>query len=266
MKVPPRFVTGEQPRFKQGEPYRPTFANWLTRSENPYFARAMVNRVWYQFFGRGIVNPVDDMHEGNLPSHPELLEELTAQFVASDFDLKHLVRAICNSQTYQRTSKTLPKEVDPALFASMTIKVMTPEQLYDSLERVLGRMGPQGPAGRGGGAGLPGRGPRAQFIDFFQGSENPDPTEYEDGIPQALRLMNMPVINNAAPVINRMGLAGQPPPAVIEKLYLSTLSRKPTSAEMEKMLGFVRKTIAPQQAYGGILWALLNSSEFRLNH
>src|SRR5262249_35647628 len=101
--VAPKFFGGEEPKVNASQPYRPVFAQWLTSADNPYFAKAMVNRTWYQLFGRGIVNPVDDMHDGNAPSHPELLRELTQQFVAGGFDLKDLIRAVCNSQAYQRT-------------------------------------------------------------------------------------------------------------------------------------------------------------------
>src|SRR5262245_41579029 len=113
-RVPAKFLQGEEPKLNTSEPYRPVLAKWLTSGENKYFARAMVNRTWAQFFGRGLVNPVDDMHEKNLASHPELLKDLTKQFVASEFDLKHLIRSICNSEAYQRTSKVGDDEVDPA--------------------------------------------------------------------------------------------------------------------------------------------------------
>src|SRR5262249_46047263 len=100
MKVAPKFLGGAQPTMKTNDPYRPVLANWLCTAENPYFAKAMVNRFWHHLFGRGIVNPVDDMHENNLPSHPELLSALTEQFKTHDFDVKYLVRAICNSDAY----------------------------------------------------------------------------------------------------------------------------------------------------------------------
>src|SRR5262249_25893029 len=103
--VPAKFLQGEQPKLDKSEPYRPVFTKWLTSADNRFFARAMVNRTWSHFFGRGFVNPVDDMHEDNRPSHPELLKEMSDQFTANGFDVKYLIRAICNSQAYQRTSK-----------------------------------------------------------------------------------------------------------------------------------------------------------------
>src|SRR5262249_13082593 len=136
--LPPKFLQGAEPKVDSKEPYRPVFTKWLTSTENPFFARAMANRLWGHFFGRGIVNPIDDMHEGNVPSHPEVLQELSHQFAANGFDVKYLIRAICNSQTYQRTSKPLAGN-DEVPFSRMAVKVMTGEQLYDSLEVVLGK-------------------------------------------------------------------------------------------------------------------------------
>ena len=102
--VPAKFLRGEQPTLDKNEPYRPTLAKWMTAPDNPYFARAMANRFWYQLFGRGLVTPVDDMHADNGPSHPDLLATLTEQLKLSDFDVKFLIRAICNSEAYQRSS------------------------------------------------------------------------------------------------------------------------------------------------------------------
>jgi hypothetical protein len=264
MNIPPKFLLGEQPTLKASEPYRPAVATWMTAPDNPFFARAMVNRTWHQLFGRGIVNPVDDMHEGNLPSHPELMEELTAQFVAGGFDLKHLVRAICNSQAYQRSSKPVTAGADPALFAHMAVKVLTPEQLFDSLEAVLGKQGRPNRAAKPQAGRL--NSPRAQFVAFFTGDENAEPTEYQDGIPQALRLMNSDQMNALQNVVAKAVKSGAAPAEVIEQLYLSTVSRRPTAAEAERLTAYVQKHGPANTAYGDILWALLNSSEYRLNH
>src|SRR5262249_12097166 len=89
--VPAKFLQGERPKMNPADPARPVLAKWMCSEGNPYFARAMVNRVWAHFFGRGIVNPVDDMHEGNPASHPELLAALTEQFKRNGFDVKYLI-------------------------------------------------------------------------------------------------------------------------------------------------------------------------------
>jgi hypothetical protein len=252
-------------------PYRPVLARWLTAPENPYFARAMANRLWAHFFGQGIVNPVDDMHDGNPPSHPELLQELAGQLKAHNFDVKYLIRAICNSQAYQRTSKQTSQE-DKAgpLFGRMAIKVMTPEQLYDSLTAVIG--GPGKPAAKGKEAkpqikkGGPNN-PRAAFVAFFHTDDGANPTEYQAGIPQALRLMNAPQFSTEAVVLDRALKSAHAPAQAVDQLYLATLARHPTATESQRLTSYVRTHSADsQKAYGDILWAVLNSSEFALNH
>jgi hypothetical protein len=242
----------------------------MTSPDNPFFSKAMVNRTWAQLFGRGLVNPVDDMHDGNPPSHPELLADLAGQFAAHDFDLKYLVRAVCNSRAYQRTSRPAAgnAEAAPELFSRMAVKPLTAEQLYDSLTQVLGAPNnPQGRPARRPVAQRPlANNPRAAFVAFFGVEDGADPTEYQGGIPQALRLMNGPRFNNAA-MLNPLLRAGKPPAQVVEHLYLAALSRHPRPAERGRMLNYVRQHKGePRPAYADVLWALLNSSEFALNH
>jgi hypothetical protein len=268
--VPPKYLGAEQPRVRAGEPLRPVLTSWLTKKDNPYFARAMVNRTWAQLFGRGLVNPVDDIQDNNPPLYPELLGELSYQFAENGFDLKYLTRAICNSTAYQRTSKPVGnnRDASPALLSHMTLKVMTPEQLYDSLTQVVGPLGGGGGGGRFG-MGAMGRGQggggRAQFVAFFGNEDGTDPTEYQAGIPQALRLMNGPGMNNPARIAEVVK-AGKTPEGVIERLYLMTLSRKPTAREMERFTAYVKGQSTPNKAYADLLWALVNSSEFVVNH
>jgi hypothetical protein len=262
--VPAKFLQGEQPKLKDREPYRPVVADWITSPKNPFFARAMVNRVWAQYFGRGLVNPVDDMHEGNSPSHPELLQQLTEGFIASGFDVKALVRAICNSQVYQRTSKPVPsnEEAEPQLYARMNIKVLSPEMLYDSLVQINGA-GPNKVAAAGKGNKGPAQGPRQQFVNFFRADEGADPTEYHSGIPQALRLMNSAQFNRSR-LVDQLAKNSSKPEEVLEQLYLMILSRRPTPEETSKLLTHIHKTES-REGYNDILWALLNCSEFALN-
>jgi hypothetical protein len=258
--VPPKFLGGPEPKLTTGGPYRPALAEWMTGAKNPYFARAMVNRTWAQLFGRGFVNPIDDMHEDAIASHPELLDALTREFVKSGFDVKHLVRSICTSKAYQRTSKASGSEADPALFARMAVKVMTPEQLFDSLGRVTGfdrqmdrAQAPKRPNGGG---------PRDQFVQFFlAGAEQASATEYEAGIPQALKLMNSRIVGNPA-AVRSIAPPGTKPAEAFEAIYLAALSRRPTADEVARLKEYVAKAGTPAEAYGDVLWAVLNSSEF----
>lgn len=263
--VPAKFLGAEEPPLNASEPYRPVLAQWMTAPENPYFAKAMVNRTWALLFGVGFVNPIDNMHDDNPPSHPELLAALTNQFAASGFDVKQLIRGICLSQAYQRSSKPVTggdAEQDQALFGRMTVKVLTPEQLYDSLNQISGsaataRQRPAPAAGQ--------RGPvsaRDQFVEFFlAGAEEANTTDYDAGIPQALRLMNNARYSGAN-AARSFVKPGAKPAQVIEELYLATLSRRPTADELTRLTAFVGSGSA--DAYGDVLWAILNSSEFTM--
>jgi hypothetical protein len=269
-RLPPKFLQGDAPEIGSGAAYRPVLADWMTRASNPYFSRAMVNRLWAQMFGRGLVQPVDDMHDGNSPSHPQLLVDLSAQFAANGFDVKNFLRALCNSAAYQRTSKPVARNRDagPELFSRMTVKVLTPEQLFDSLTQVVGVPNQANQRRRQAAAAARVRNipPRTLFVNFFKGDESAEATEYQAGIPQVLRLMNSPQLNNAA-MLGPLLKSGKKPVQMIEHLYLATLSRRPTTRELERSLALIRKhRDEPRQAFGDVLWVLLNSSEFTLNH
>jgi len=262
-QVNAKFLGGAEPKLPASDPVRPVLAGWLTDSKNPFFAKAMVNRVWSQFFARGFVNPIDDMHDLNPASHPELLNELTAQFTASNFDLKQLVRGICNSQAYQRTSRPEGNNAkDKTLFSHMPLKVLTGEQLYDSLTEIVGLQKDDRQAGKAG-KGVENT-PRLRYVEFFNVADVPNPMEYEAGIPQALKLMNSAQLSQSPRLVSELARNGGTPSKVIETMYLMTLSRRPTDIESKRMMTFVAQNNAT--AYADILWALMNSSEFTINH
>lgn len=260
--VPAKFLQGPAPALSPGQPYRPVLAAWLTSPTNPFFAKAMVNRTWAGLFGRGLVDPVDDMAGAHDPSHPELLDALAADFAASGYDLKHLVRAVCNSHAYQRSSRPTGgnEAAAPELFARMPVRVLAPEQLFDSLARVTGFDKLQAKARGPKGAGQPGV-VRDRFAEFFlAGADGPNAVAYEAGIPQALRLMNSRIVNNPLAVRQAVGPARGP--AAVERLYLSTLSRRPTADEAKRVNDYLAANGNGVEAYSDVLWALLNSSEF----
>ncbi len=259
---PPTFLGGEESPSVDEPTHRHALARWITSPENPYFARAAVNRTWWHLFGRGLVNPVDDMHGGNPASHPELLDELSRQFSESGFDLKLLYRAIVSSRTYQRTSR--PGESpdrEAELFARMPIKVLSAEQLYDSLVEVLG------PPVRTPGIDVR-LGARHEFALFFADDGDPDPTRYARGIPHVLRLMNSPqfAARSLDALVTRIA-SGRPAEEVVEELFLKILARRPSDAEQD-LVREHRDGLqgTPEKAYRDVAWALLTSSEFSLNH
>jgi hypothetical protein len=225
--------------------------------------------MWAHFFGRGLVNPVDDLSEDNLPSHPELLKLLSAELAASGFDLQHLIRCLCNSRTYQRTSRPLPgNQQDAELFSRMAIKVVSPEMLLDSL-RVALEAPDLFPATR-----IPQRkgqpvvlNPRELFLqEFSTREEDSDPTDFSHGIAQALSRMNQVPLQSGSAVIDRLLKADGRPEAVIEGLYLATLARRPAPDELNLAADHVARKTNPRDGYRGVLWSLLNRSEFILNH
>ncbi len=151
----------------------------------------------------------------------------------------------------------------------MAIKPLTAEQLYDSLAAILIPAGrpARGQGGKNFKALRPGAGPREQFVAFFEGDENISALDYQSGIPQVLRLMNAPQMNNSAGLIAALTSTRQSSDKVIEQLYLTTLARRPTTAETSRLASHVGQGQSEaRQAYSDILWALLNSSEFTLNH
>lgn len=258
----PTFLGGKPLESGDQTPHRVALAKWMTSPDNPYFARAAVNRLWWQFFGRGIVNPVDDMHAVNEASHPELLELLSREFVASGFDLKALCRAILNSRAYGRTSRPGDQaEQEGALFARMSLKVLTAEQLYDSLVKVAGP-----PSKR---SGFDSRfGPRHEFSQAFASSGDPEPLKYDRGIPHVLRLMNSPQFagRNLTVLAMQWERSRNSRDENIEQVFLTVLSRRPTTAEVQLAREEFAADGSTAAAYSRLAWALLLSSEFSLNH
>jgi len=264
--VPAKFLGAEAPKLNSSEPYRPALAAWMTSAENPYFAKAMVNRTWHQFFGSGFVNPIDDMHDENPASHPELLADLSHAFASGGFDVKNLIRGICLSQTYQRSSKpTAGNERAEDLFVKMTVKVMIPEQLYDSIKLASGPTPAEMNKDKRAAAGAKG-GPvtdRDRFVQFFlAGADEASTTDYEAGIPQALKLMNSKM--SAPASLKTMAKSGTKTSDMLDTMFLATLSRRPSANEVKQLTEYVSKSSTPTEAYSDVFWALLNSSEFTM--
>jgi len=263
-RVPAKFLGAEEPKMNPAEPYRPILAKWLTSAENPFFAKAIVNRTWAAYFGNGIVDPIDDMIKTHPASHPELLNELADHFARTGFNLKYLVKAICLTDAYQRSARANANNgSDHELLSHMNVKLMSAEELYDSLA-VLTPVGNEEAKKKkeaAGGKGQP-TGARAVFVNFFlAGNEESNPTVYEAGIPQALKLMNSKLSGNPQ-AIKQFGTGI--PAEVLEKIYLAALSRRPTAEETKRLTEYVSKAASATEAYGDILWAVVNSSEFRM--
>jgi hypothetical protein len=269
--MPPKYLDARLAEEGIDDNRRRPLAIWLASRSNPYFARATVNRVWGQLFGRGIVDPVDDLGTHNPPSHPELLEELSAWFIETGFDLRELYRMLANTRAYQLSSHWAGGEPPrPELFARMAIKSLTAEQLYDGLAKATLR---RSAGGNDGAAGRFTDPERLAFVARFR-SPGAKPTEYESGIPHALSLMNGQAIRVAtdlsrSPLLHSLEAPFFTDDQRLEILFLSTLSRPMHEEEREQFTAYVSSGGAAgdrRQALADVLWALLNSAEFTLNH
>jgi hypothetical protein len=268
--VKPRFLGGDASTDGDGKTRRERLVQWLTWPENPFVARAAVNRVWGLLFGRGLVHPVDDLGAHNACVHPELMTELAEYFVRTGYDLKCLIRTLARTKAYQLSSRLRPGgDYQPELFARMTIKSLSAEQLYDCLiEAMRRRETPVQPQPQF--VGLRGTDvARQAFLTRFR-APTQGATEYEGGIPQALTLMNGTSIRQATDLKQSDLLLALDAPFFtteqrVEVLFLSTMSRPPRSDERAKFVSYVEQA-GNQQALGDVLWSLLNSAEFMLNH
>ncbi len=256
--VKARFLDGNEPTWKDATLTRPTLSEWMTAADNPYFAHAIVNRLWTYFFGIGLL---PESGAEPLAAHKELLDELARKLIAHKFDVKFLIRAITASEAYQRTSAVSDPSQKIALFARMPLRGMSPEQLFDSLAEATEYrdVGDFQPA-------------RTQFLSRFAAQEKT--TEHQISILQALYLMNSEFITaRTSPENNRTlaTLAEQRTSTArkVESLFLVVLSRKPRPEESTRLVRYVDKggpSGDAKKALADVFWALLNSQEFVLNH
>ncbi|NQV24188.1 MAG: DUF1553 domain-containing protein [Rhodopirellula sp.] len=273
--IAPRFLDGSEFLEGAGAPARrEQLADWLTSARNPYFARVTANRIWGQLFGKGIVDPIDDFGAQHQPKSPELLDLLAGHFVGTDFSLRELFRSVVLSKAYRLSSGAATIDGNRAdLFAQMNIKTLTAEQVYDciSVATLLDSGAASDPMTFN--VARIGNSSRAEFIQQFRTPVGRN-TEYQGGIPQALTLMNGGLIEGATGLSSSGLLKSLEAPFFtnderIEVLYLATLSRKPHPSEWELLDGYISddaKGAELQEGLADILWALLNSAEFTLNH
>jgi hypothetical protein len=252
-------------------------AEWLASKDNPMFARNIANRFWGYLMGRGLVEPLDDMRATNPPTNPELLDALANDLVAHKFDLKHLLRTIMQSRGYQLSSHIADgnrADVSNIYFARYTTKRLTAEQVADAVDAATGT--------REKYAGLP-LGVRAiqlpdplvnsYLMDVFGRPGRQIVCECErttkPNIAQALHTLNGDFLNRKIAAttgrIETMLKANAPLPAIIEELYLATLSRPASAEELAKVQDYAATT-PPREVLQDLLWVLLNSREFLFNH
>ena len=271
--VGPVFLDGSRPLPTQTRGARQLLADWMITAENSYFAKAAVNRLWSQMFGIGLVDPPDDFTADNPPSHPKLLDLLASEFASHNFDVRHILRSIVASDAYQRTSRqTDPSQQKPRLFSRMAVKGLSPEQIFDSLAQATGYVPVAVDRTSTGPGALDSV--RSEFVDLF-GDDSSRPTQQRTTILQALALMNGGLVSEATSLDRSRTLTAVVEfPALgtgdrVEALFLAALGRRPGAKRLAALVAYVDAggvTKDPAAALADVFWALLNSSEFLLNH
>ncbi|GIW93623.1 MAG: S-layer protein [Pirellulaceae bacterium] len=272
--VPATGLGGEPLQIAPYEDARQYLVDWMTDPKNPFFARALVNRYWKHFFGRGIVDPEDDMRVTNPPSNPELLEALAKDFVEHGYDLKHLIRTICRSSTYQLSPE--PNEynaLDKQNFSSFYPRRMPAEVLYDAINQVAGVSASFGGLPQSTRAvQLPDNGFNNYFLTVFGKPEARSACECERSVEanlaQSLHLLNSAEIQGR--IGNGNGRAAKlardqerSDADKITEVYLAAFSRLPTQYELDVLLRHVSLQPNKQQAYEDVIWAVINTKEFQ---
>jgi hypothetical protein len=274
---PPRFLGGAEPALPPNADRREAYAAWLTSPQNPFFARGLVNRMWSYFFHRGIIDPVDDIRSTNPPINPELLDALTADFVRSKFDLRHLMRTIVASATYQRSSvSTASNKHDEQNFSRAVPRRIPAEALLDSLVQATAVA--ENVGGAPGGfraAQLPDGDVASDFLRLFGKPQRMDACECErdngSNMLQALSLLNgksiLGRVRNAAARPALLLREKRTDEHLVIELYLWSVARHPSPRELAVGAEFVRSYGEQKdQAAQDLMWALLNSRDFLLVH
>ena len=272
----PKFLGGEAPEIKPGEDRRKIMAEWLASPRNPYFARNIANIVWHHFFGVGIVDPVDDVRVSNPPSNPELLAELAKRLTDYKYDFRKLVRDICTSMAYQRSSQVNETNAgDKKNFSHAYVRRVRAEVLLDAISQITNRPNKF--------QGLP-LGARAvqiadgavstYFLTTFGRAKRESvcacEVKMEPTLSQALHLMNGDAVHDS---IKSGGVAAamvrdkKTDREIVDNLYLRCFGRLPKDKEWSAIQQAIAESADNRQAaIEDLFWALLNSKEFYFNH
>jgi hypothetical protein len=274
--VAPKFLGGTVAAIPPGKDRRQALAEWLTSANNPFFAKSVVNRVWYHLMGRGIVDPVDDFRDSNPAANDELLAALAKDFVDHGFDLKHTIRIIANSRTYQLSASSNDSNKDDSKYFSHAVtRLLSAEQLLDAIctSTQVPEKYPGLPLGTRA-TQLPDGDVNHVFLKTFGQPARELACECEregdSNLAQALQLINGPTINdkirhpnNRLAKLLAKKLDGK---EIVAELYLVSLSRPPAAGEVKAALAHVAKNADKRKAWEDVQWAVLNSKEFLFRH
>jgi hypothetical protein len=250
-RMKPKFLGGESPAVDGQDPRR-ALAAWLTSPDNAAFSQTMANVIWAHFFGRGIVEPVDDVRISNPPSNKELLEAIGRKLAEYGFDKKKLIRDICNSRTYQLSAATnASNELDEAYFSHSYVRRLRAEVLLDTISRVTGTEDrfPQSPPGTRA-VQIHSGNVSTYFLTTFGRAPRETPcsceVSREANLSQALHLVNGDTITQKiaqSRLIPTMLAEKRSPEKIIEELYVRSIGRKPTADETEELVGIVNEDL-----------------------
>ncbi len=261
--------------FKPGEDPRERLVAWMTDPKNEYFAGAMVNRVWRHYLGAGLVEPVDDLRATNPPTNPALWKALVAEFISHKFDLKHLMRTILSSRTYQLSSATRStNETDTRFYSHYCARRLPAEVMLDAISQATGVPDrfPGYPVGLRA-IQLPDPGLNSYFLSLFGRSERVTACACERNgdvtMPQLLHLQNgESVVQKIRAADGRLaGWIKSIPDSdrLVEELFLTTVGRKPTPDERRAVTTALKEGESNEEVYRDLFWALLNSKTFAFN-
>ncbi len=279
--VEPQLLDGKVVKVAAADDPRKALADWITARDNPYFARAMANWVWAQLFGKGLVNPPDDMSRSNPPVHPELLDALGRHFVEHKYDLRELIRTIAGSETYGLSGQPVKgNEMDRRLFSHRLPRPLTAHQMADALAQATNV------ANSFPGGARRGRGSARRAIEIYDPA-TPVPLLDSFGrcsrttacaaspaqalsLRQSLLLIGGDVIEGKVSNLNgylasALELDLQPE-ELVENLYYRSLCRPPTPEELSRWSAELKQAASRREAAEDLFWALLNSREFAFNH
>ena len=255
---------------------RKVFADWLTEKENPFFAKAAVNRIWGHLMGRGIVEPVDDFRDSNPPANAPLLNELAEQFIAHGYSRKWVIRTIMRSHVYQLSSSTNPLNADDLIYNShFQPRMLSAEQLLDSISQVTNVFENF--------AGYPANTRAVELVD------PPDKHEFlkifgqpqremacqcerssESNLSQALQMINGKLVHdklrNGNGRIHTLIKQQKSDEQIIRELYLAAVSREPVPQELQAAMEHIASSNDRTLALEDVGWAILNSKEFLFQH
>ena len=282
----PRFLGTAKSNLQPEEDRLNALAGWVASAENKMFVRAQVNRIWFHLMGRGIVDPVDDFSSNNLPSHPELLDALCADFVKTKFDVQHLVRTIMNSRTYQLSSTPNESNADDeANFSHVVPHRLLAEQILDAASQLTGsNLKFDGLPDGTRAAQLPGVG-ALQRRDRAPGSEDSFLLVFgkpprlvssecersnETTMGQAFQLISGPLLNGLLTRennrVDKLLKSGKTDEQILDELFWTALSRAPKKEELTTTLEHLKENKDRRKGFEDVVWALLNAKEFVMRY